>query len=114
MKRHMVVFHVDNQALVAALNKGSCKQASTQALIRRIYTIAAQTSFSLRSEWLSSSDNARADRLSCFISVIPDAAHRDNPNPDHFDPDSIEYDGDPAHLISTDDDYISVAQACHE
>jgi hypothetical protein len=66
-----VVFHVDNQALVASINSGRCRHRSTQAVIRRIYTLAIEIGppaesrgFTFTSEWLCSEDNARADVLS--------------------------------------------------
>jgi hypothetical protein len=87
MHRHQVVFNVDNQALVSALNKGSCAHRPTQALIRKVYTLAAWNSFSFRAVWLSSEDNARADRLSRFKSYQPLDAHDDNSPDANFDPD---------------------------
>jgi hypothetical protein len=87
MHRKLVVFHVDNQALVAALNKGSCKQRTTQALVRRVYTLATWHSFSLRAVWLSSESNKRADDLSRFVHVQPDVANQTLYDYAHFDPD---------------------------
>lgn len=87
MHRHHVIFHVDNQALVAALNRGSCRHRPTQALIRRVYTLAAWRNFSFRAVWLSSKENARSDRLSRFTAHDPTVAVDlviDNPD---FDPD---------------------------
>jgi hypothetical protein len=93
MRRHLVVFHVDNQALVAALNSGSCRHRPAQAIVRRIYTLAAWESFSFRAVWLSSEDNLRADRLSRFKSHAPsDAIATMDTNP-HFDPDLAFDDG---------------------
>lgn len=95
MHRHLVVLNVDNQALVAALNKGSCAHRPTQALIRKVYTLAAWNSFSIRAVWLSSEENARADRLSRFKSQQPLDAHDDLPTDAHFDPDlDVDYGDD--------------------
>jgi hypothetical protein len=87
MHRHLVVFNVDNQALVAALNKGGCKQRSTQAIIRRVYTLAAWHSFSFRTVWLSSASNKRADDLSRFVTSHPTDAVDMTYDYAHFDPD---------------------------
>jgi hypothetical protein len=87
MHRKLVVFNVDNQALVTALNKGSCQRRSTQAIVRRIYTLAAWNSFSLKAVWLSSDANKRADDLSRFISIHPTAATECTYDYAHFDPD---------------------------
>jgi hypothetical protein len=87
MHRKMVVFHVDNQALVSALNRGSCQQRTTQAVVREIYTLATWHSFSLRAVWLSSGDNKRADDLSRFVHVQPSLAVQTSYNYAHFDPD---------------------------
>jgi hypothetical protein len=87
MSRHHVIFHVDNQALVAALNSGSCRHRPTQALIRRVYTLATWHSFSFRAVWLASGDNARADKLSRFMTSQPTSAVDQNVVDAHFDPD---------------------------
>jgi hypothetical protein len=86
MARHKVIFHIDNQALVAALNKGSCAQRPTQAIIRRIYSLAAWNSFACQAEWLSSEENARADKLSRFTAYSPLNA-TSNLSGEQFDPD---------------------------
>lgn len=85
--RRLVILHVDNQALVAAINKGGCRQRSTQALIRRLYTLAAHHSFSLRSEWLPSEANGRADRLSRFTLGTTSSASAGKQYIGDFDPD---------------------------
>jgi hypothetical protein len=87
MHRKLVVFNVDNQALVAALNKGGCKQRSTQAIVRRVYTLAAWHSFSFRAVWLASASNKRADDLSRFVTAHPTAAMDMTYDYAHFDPD---------------------------
>jgi hypothetical protein len=85
--RRLVIPHVDNQALIAAINKGGCRQRSTQALIRRLYTLAAHHFFSLRSEWLSSEANGRADRLSRFTLGTTSSASAGERYTGDFDPD---------------------------
>lgn len=87
MHRKQVVFHVDNQALVAAINHGSCKHRPTQALIRRVYTLSAWHSFSIRAVWLSSEENARADRLSRFTMHEPRDATIFDLDDANFNPD---------------------------
>lgn len=87
MHRKLVIFHVDNQALVTALNKGSCRQRTSQAIVREVYALATWHSFSLRAVWLSSESNKRADDLSRFINVRPTAAVQSTYDYAHFDPD---------------------------
>lgn len=87
MHRKLIIFHVDNQALVSALNRGSCKQNTSQAVIRQIYTLATWHSFSLRAVWLSSKENKRADDLSRFVHAQPSAAVQSSYDYVHFDPD---------------------------
>lgn len=87
MERRLVVFNVDNQALVAALNKGGCKQRATQAIVRRIYTLAIWHSFSFRAVWLSSASNKRANDLSRFVLHDPSPAVNMVYDNVHFDPD---------------------------
>jgi hypothetical protein len=87
MERRMVIFNVDNQALVAALNKGGCKQRATQAIVRRVYTLAIWHSFSFRAVWLSSASNKRADDLSRFVLHDPSPAVDMTYDYVHFDPD---------------------------
>lgn len=87
MARKLVVFNVDNKALVAALNRGGCRQRATQAIVRRIYTLAAWHSFSLRAVWLSSASNKRADDLSRFVLGDPSTAVDLLCDYAHFDPD---------------------------
>lgn len=87
MARRLVIFHVDNQALVAALDRGSCRHRPTQALIRRLYTLATWNSFSFRAVWLSSEENARADKLSRFMMHDPGVAFDLDTDDPHFDPD---------------------------
>ena len=94
MSHKLVIFHVDNQALVAALNQGSCHQRSTQAIIRRVYTLAAWRSFFFQARWISTHDNKRADALSRFISIIPSAAATVDLSGAHFDPDCVDSDDD--------------------
>lgn len=98
MERKLVIFNVDNQALVAALNKGGCRQRPTQAIVRRIYTLASWHSFSLRAVWLSSASNKRADDLSRFVLHVPSPAVDTTYDYAHFDPDlpadDMENDGD--------------------
>lgn len=87
MAQKLVVFNFDNQALVAALNKGGCRQRATQAIVRRIYTPAAWHSFSLRAVWLSSASNKRAEDLSRFVLGDPSPAADLLCDYAHFDPD---------------------------
>jgi hypothetical protein len=87
LERKMVIFNVDNQALVAALNKGGCKQRATQAIVRRVYTLAVWHSFSFRAVWLSSASNKRADDLSRFVLHDPSPAVDMTYDYVHFDPD---------------------------
>jgi hypothetical protein len=94
MERKLVVFNVDNQALVAALNSGGCRQRATQAIVRRVYTLAAWHSFSLRAVWLSSASNKRADDLSRFVLHEPSPAVDLSCDYAHFDPDLPSYDMD--------------------
>lgn len=94
MERKLVVFNVDNQALVAALNKGGCRQRTTQAVVRRIYTLAAWHSFSLRAVWLSSACNKRAGDLSRFVLHAPAAAVDLSFDYAHFDTDLLPDDMD--------------------
>jgi hypothetical protein len=83
------VLHVDNQALVAAINKGSCRQQTTQAIIRKIYTLAAWKSFFFQAHWISTKDNKRADDLSRFISAAPAPATTMGLSGHDFDPDHL-------------------------
>jgi hypothetical protein len=87
MHRKLVVFHVDNQALVSALHRGVCKQRTSQAVVREVYTLATWHSFSLRAVWLSSGDNKRADDLSRFKHVHPSLPTQTSYDYAHFDPD---------------------------
>lgn len=104
--RRLVVFHVDNQALAAAINKGGCRQRPTQALIRRLYTLAVHHSFSLRSEWLYSEANKRVDVLSRFKTCIPGPATTSDSYVGDFDPDFTANDPNPWTTDEQDDDWV--------
>lgn len=106
MLRRQVVFHVDNQALVAALNKGSCDHRPTQALIRKVYTWAAWNSFAIRAVWLSSEENARADRLSRFMTRDPAPPHVHDVENLDFDPDAAHDDHDNGEPFGCYDDCL--------
>ncbi|KAJ9092925.1 hypothetical protein QFC21_006637 [Naganishia friedmannii] len=90
MQRHQVIFHIDNQALVASLNKGGCTQRPAQAIVRRIYPLAAWSSFRFRAEWISSAENSRADALSRFRVRLPIDPIGPQLDGIHFDPDSTD------------------------
>jgi hypothetical protein len=101
MPHKLIILHVDNQALVAALNQGSCRQRVTQAVIRRIYTLAAWGSFFFQARWISTRDNKRADDLSRFISATPALPSDMGLSGDDFYPDCtddlVDDLGDPEH-----------------
>ena len=61
-----VVFHVDNQAVCAALNALSNRSPPVMNLLRHTLELACRFDFSFSSIWLSSSSNALADAASRF------------------------------------------------
>ena len=61
-----VVFHCDNQAVVAALNSLTNRSPPTMGLLRFFLGLAACLDFSFTSVWLSSANNALADAASRF------------------------------------------------
>ncbi len=65
--RHSHVhFHVDNQAVVAALSDHTNRSPHLVKLLQHILMLAAALEFSFSSSWLSSADNALADAASRF------------------------------------------------
>jgi hypothetical protein len=63
---HHVVFHCDNQDVVAWLSSGTCRSKHAMPLVRLIFMLAACLHFSFSSLWLPSSSNALADAASRF------------------------------------------------
>lgn len=61
-----VVFHIDNQAVDAAIRNLSMRSAPTMALIRQFLGFACQLDFEFTSAWISTHDNGVADAASRF------------------------------------------------
>ena len=62
-----VVFHIDNQVDVRALENDTNRSPHVMTVLRMIVMLAAQLKFSYSSSWLSSSANALADCASRFM-----------------------------------------------
>jgi Reverse transcriptase (RNA-dependent DNA polymerase) len=65
-RHHHVVFHVDNEAIVATLAKETTRARFTMSIARQIAMLAAILEFSFSSSWLPSAMNALADAASRF------------------------------------------------
>ncbi len=61
-----VVFHVDNSAVVDAINNRTIRSSPTMSLMRHIVMIAACLDMSFSSSWLPSHENAIADAASRY------------------------------------------------
>lgn len=66
-QHHHVVFHIDNQAVVFAMQSDSNRSAPLMSVLRVIIMLAAALEFSYFSSWLPSADNAIADCASRFL-----------------------------------------------
>ncbi|KAJ3534181.1 hypothetical protein NMY22_g7033 [Coprinellus aureogranulatus] len=66
LRRKHVIFHVDNEAIVSAINKLSIDSVPTMKILKSLISLACRLDFSFSSLWLSSSDNAIADAASRF------------------------------------------------
>ncbi|PPQ83082.1 hypothetical protein CVT24_012140, partial [Panaeolus cyanescens] len=61
-----VVFHCDNQAVVAWLETGTSRSSPSMPILRTISMLAAHFQFSFSSTWISTDDNGIADAASRF------------------------------------------------
>ena len=59
-----VVFMVDNEGLVAIMNKGRSQCPAINSLMRRLVVVATLRNFTFRACWLSTKSNLLADLLS--------------------------------------------------
>lgn len=59
-----VFVHSDNQAAVAILNKGSCKNPTVMASLRRIFWLSAVDNFRLKAVYYPGRHNSVADSIS--------------------------------------------------
>ena len=59
-----LLFHCDNEAVVEAWKKGSCRNSLAMLLIRFILSIAAECNFILLIQHIHGTDNCIADALS--------------------------------------------------
>ena len=65
-KHHHIVFHIDNEAIVATLAKETTRARFTMSITRQIVMLAAILEFSFSSSWIPSAMNALADAASRF------------------------------------------------
>lgn len=65
-RAHHVVFHVDNQAVCAALESLTNRSPPVMQILRSFLELACRLDFSFSSSWLSSAANAIADAASLF------------------------------------------------
>ncbi|KAL7278212.1 hypothetical protein ACG7TL_008187 [Trametes sanguinea] len=63
---HHVVFHIDNQVIVDAIETDRNRSRTTMSVLRTLIMIAACLDFSFSSVWLPSKENALADAASRF------------------------------------------------
>ena len=66
-KHRHVLFHIDNQVDVHALENDTNRSLHVMSILRLIVMLAAQLEFSYSSSWLSSSENVLADCASRFM-----------------------------------------------
>lgn len=66
-RAHHVVFHVDNQAVCAALESLTNRSPPVMQILRSFLELACRLDFSFSSSWLSSAANAIADAASRFL-----------------------------------------------
>ena len=59
-----VEFHSDNQAVVAALHKGSCRCPNVMSLLRALFFVCAKFNFLVSASYIKGSSNRIADSLS--------------------------------------------------
>lgn len=60
-----VVMHIDNRAVVYALENRTIRGAS-MSVLRRCLILAAEYDLDIEARWISTKDNELADALSCF------------------------------------------------
>ena len=61
---HKIIVHSDNQAVVAIINKGSCRHPLVMDSLRRIFWISAMYKFRLRAVYIPGAANTVADQIS--------------------------------------------------
>ena len=66
LNRKTVLFQCDNTGVVAAVQKGSAKEATVSYLLRVLWFFTAVFSINLRIEHISGRSNGAADALSRF------------------------------------------------
>ena len=88
-----VLYHIDNQAVVFALNNGYSKNSEMMVLIRKLYFIMAFYSIECKAVFISTHLNSSADALS---RGDMDKFHKLNPTaePTLTWPETIELEGD--------------------
>lgn len=62
-----IIFHVDNDDIVGALNKLTIQSPPTMQLLRGFLMMTAELNFTFSAVWLSSAENALADFASRFL-----------------------------------------------
>lgn len=62
-----IIFHIDNQAVCAALQSLTNRSPPVMQILRRFLELACRLDFSFSSSWLSSASNAIADAASRFL-----------------------------------------------
>ena len=63
-RNRVIVVHTDNTGITGCIPKGYIRQESAQALLRRLWLVAAAGGFTLTTQWLASEENSLADALS--------------------------------------------------
>ena len=59
-----IFIHTDNQAAMAMINKGSCKNPLVMQSLRRVFWLSVQYNFSLKAKYYLGSSNRLADLVS--------------------------------------------------
>lgn len=66
-RAYHVIFHIDNQAVCAAVASLTNRSPPVMQILRSFLELACRLDFSFSSSWLSSADNAIADAASRFL-----------------------------------------------
>ena len=89
LKNKRIIFNVDNQAVVAIINKKSSKSNRVMTLVRNLVSLSLQYNIMLKAEHIPGKINSIADALSRsdwqrFKTLCPEADPEPTEIPDHL------------------------------
>ena len=88
LKNKRIIFNVDNQPVVAIINKKSSKSNRVMTLVRNLVLLSLQYNIMLKAEHIPGKINSIADALSPdwqrFKTLCPEADPKPTEIPDHL------------------------------